>query len=119
MTMKKPIRTYDAFEVVLVPFPFIDQSNTKKRPALVLSSSAHFNMKIGASVLAMITTSGHNPWPLDIHLSGLEVAGLPAPSMIRMKLFTLDHRLIIKKLGELSELDQLAVKKSLKKVFNF
>lgn len=116
--MKKHIKTYDSFDVVLVPFPFIDQSDTKKRPALVLSSSDHFNVKIGASALAMITTSSHNPWPLDIHILDLEAAGLPAPSIIRMKLFTLDHRLIIKKLGTLDKTDQQSVAKSLKRLFN-
>jgi len=117
--MKKPIKTYDSFEVVLVPFPFIDNANGKKRPALILSSSASFNMKIGASVMAMITTASHNPWPLDINISDLDAAGLPSSSLIRMKLFTLDHRLILKKLGLLHKSDQAAVEKSLKRLFNF
>lgn len=118
MTTKKPIKTYNAFEVVLVPFPFIDQSSTKKRPAVVLSSSSKFNIKIGASILAMITTSGHNPWPCDIFLSDLLSAGLPAPSIIRMKLFTIDHRLILKKIGVLHKKDQQALAESLSTIFN-
>jgi mRNA interferase MazF len=116
--MKKPTKTYDAYQVVLVPFPFIDQSNSKKRPALVLSASDHFNLNAGASVLAMITTSFHAPWPLDIPILNLESAGLPVPSVIRMKLFTLDHRLIFKKLGVLHALDHRSVEKSLKRLFN-
>lgn len=118
MKMKKLIKTYDSFDVVLVPFPFIDQENTKKRPSLVLSSSDSFNVKIGASVMAMITTSSHIPWPLDIPISELEIAGLPTPSIIRMKLFTLDHRLIIKRLGRLDKKDQRSVENSLKNLFN-
>lgn len=117
MKMKKHIKTYDSLEVVLVPFPFIDNGNGKKRPALILSSSLHFNIKIGASVMAMITTAGHNPWPLDVSIDHLEEAGLPSPSIIRMKLFTLDHRLILKKLGKLHLSDQRAVEKNLSRLF--
>lgn len=118
MTMKKPIKTYDSFEVVLVPFPFTENSNSKKRPALVLSSSFRFNIKAGASVMAMITTAIHHPWPLDIPIEKLEIAGLPVPSIVRMKLFTLDHRLILKKLGQLHLTDQRHVEKSLQHLFS-
>jgi mRNA interferase MazF len=103
---------------VLIPFPFIDNPEGKKRPALILSSSAQFNMKIGASVMAMITTAGHNPWPFDIQIKDIEAAGLTSPSIIRMKLFTLDHRLILKKLGLLHRADQRTVENSLTLLFN-
>ena len=119
MTMKKPIRTYNSFDVVLVPFPFTDSLSNKKRPALVLSSSFHFNMKAGTSVMAMITTAVHHPWPLDIPVNDLKAAGLPVPSVIRMKLFTLDHRLVLKKLGQLHLTDQNHVEKTLKTLFSF
>lgn len=118
MKMKKPIKTYDVFEVVLVPFPFVENASNKKRPALVLSSSNSFNMKAGSSIMAMITTAAHHPWPFDIPIVHLDAAGLPCPSIIRMKLFTLDHRLILKKLGSLHRLDQHSLKKNLTSLFN-
>ncbi|WP_202961180.1 hypothetical protein [Candidatus Symbiobacter mobilis] len=43
----------------------------------------------GQVVLAMITSAKNAPWPLDIHIKNLAVAGLPAPSVVRCKLFTL------------------------------
>ncbi|WP_341833822.1 hypothetical protein [Desulfospira joergensenii] len=43
----------------------------------------------------------------------MKKAGLPAPSKIRMKLFTLDSRLIIKKIGGLSGKDQDRLGKNL------
>lgn len=67
--------------------------------------------------MLMITTAGHNPWPLDIPISNLELAGLPAASFIRMKFFTLDHRLILKKLGVLHKTDQVSVTKTLRRLF--
>ena len=47
--------TFEAFEVVVVPFPFTDRTTTKRRPALVLSDAKAFNRQVGQSVLAMIT----------------------------------------------------------------
>ena len=86
--------TYKMFDVVTVPFPFTDSKNSKRRPALVLSSEKTFNSTIGHSVMAMITSAKNKPWPLDVEIKNLGKAGLPAESVIRMKLFTLDHRFI-------------------------
>src|SRR5262245_38530509 len=114
--MKKPTKTYDAYDIVVVPFPFIDKAETKKRPAIVLSSAPAFNNGSGACVLAMITSAIHSPWPCDVEINDLKAAGLPTKSIIRMKLFTLDQRLIIKHIGVLSKKDQKALSSSLKKL---
>jgi len=108
--------TYKIFDVVVVPFPFTDQSSEKKRPALVLSDFDQFNDKTENCILAMITSEKNSEWPLDTHIGSLAKAGLPSPSKVRMKLFTLDSRLIIKKIGGLSAKDQQAVKENLKKL---
>lgn len=105
---------YDRFEVVTVPFPFTDKAQVKRRPALVVSSHAAFGRRAGHSVMAMITSAQNPPWPLDIPISDLAAAGLPAPSVVRMKLFTLDHRFIIAKRGKLSEKDRKMVSRALK-----
>jgi mRNA interferase MazF len=89
--------TYKIFDIVVVPFPFTDQNIDKKRPALVLSNDV-FNEATDNCVLAMITSAKNPEWPLDIRISSLQKAGLSAPSKIRMKMFTLDGRLILKKL---------------------
>lgn len=104
---------YDAFDVVTVPFPFTDSARAKRRPALVLSASRTFGDVIGHSVLAMITSARNTPWPLDTTIGNLKSAGLPAPSVVRLKLFTLDHRLIIAKIGNLSKRDREAIRRSL------
>lgn len=109
---------YDCFEVVTVPFPFTDKAQVKRRPALVLSSHAAFGRKAGHSVMAMITSAQNPPWPLDVPISDLDAAGLPAPSVVRMKLFTLDHRFIDTKRGKLSEKDRKAVNRALKSALN-
>jgi mRNA interferase MazF len=120
MPSRKPARPGSAagaplaakpWEVVIVPFPFSNQPGHKRRPALVLSQHA-FN-RHGSTVLAMITTAGHHPWPGDVPLTDLPAAGLTAPCLVRLKLFTLDNRLIIKKIGRLARADQQQVSRQL------
>ena len=116
--MNKPTRTYDLYEVVKVPFPFTDSKSAKIRPALIISSAKHFNAKIGLSVMAMITSLKHdqNLWPSDIVIENLQKTGLPVSSIIRFKLFTLDHRLILGPLGLLDEIDLRAVQRKLREI---
>jgi mRNA interferase MazF len=97
--------TFERYAVVRVPFPFTDRAATKNRPALVLSDPVSFNAPAGHSVMAMITSVDNAPWPLDCTIADLESAGLPAPSKVRFKLFTLDHRLVRGELGRLSLAD--------------
>lgn len=99
------------YDVVVVPFPFTDKSITKKRPALVLSNS-DFN-RSNHTILAMITTKGYPPWPGDSNISDYKIAGLNIPCLVRFKLFTLDNRLILKKIGHLSQHDSDQIKETL------
>lgn len=61
----------------------------------------------------MITSRKNAPWPLDVPISAEAEAGLAAPSVVRMKLFTLDNRLVIRKIGRLSKPDRVAVQSAL------
>ncbi len=110
---------YSALTVVRVPFPFTDRQATKHRPALILSNAAQFNTPVRHSVMAMITTAQHHPWPLDCVINNLQAAGLPAPSCVRFKLFTLDHRLIRGVLGQLSAEDAARVQHALTLLFAY
>jgi mRNA interferase MazF len=101
---------FERFAVVRVPFPFSDRDTPKNRPALVLSDAELFNTPASHSVMAVITSQGNSPWPLDCPLTDLDAAGLPAASLMRFKLFTLDHRLVRGKLGKLATADADAVR---------
>jgi mRNA interferase MazF len=109
----------EPFDVVVVPFPFTDSTQTKKRPALVLSHNTNFANKTGHSILAMITSQKNTPWPLDCKINGKDPSGLTAPSVVRMKLFALDNRLIIRRNGPLSRDAQTQVKQSLSQIFAY
>jgi mRNA interferase MazF len=98
----------------VVPFPFTDRRTSKRRPALALSSQT-FSAASGHTVLAMITSAANPAWPMDVSIEPA-AAGLRAPSLIRMKFFTLDNRLIIRKVGSLAERDRRAVAVSIQKL---
>lgn len=103
-----------AWEVVVVPFPFVERFGTKRRPALVLSA-VDFNTE-GNTVLAMITTAPAGEWPSDVRIADIEPAGLSSPCVVRFKLFTIDNRLLVRRAGELSARDRAAVKRLLRRV---
>ncbi len=110
--MMRRIVIYHCFEIVKIPIPFTDQQAIKNRPALIISSARSFNCYIDYSAIAMTTSVKHSAWPLDTIISDLKSAGLPVASLIRLKLFTLDHRLIIKSLGHLSTQDKILFKQN-------
>lgn len=93
------------FDVVVVPFPFTDRNASKRRPAVVLSSSA-FGQGTGHSVMAMVTSAGQSAWLGDLAISELKPTGLTQPCLVRLKLFTLDHRLVLRKAGALGKADR-------------
>ena len=103
--------TFDALDVVVVPFPFTDRQAAKRRPALIVSS-ADFNQSHEQSILAMIT-SVRNGWTSDVAIDGWREAGLNVPCKVRFKLFTVDDELIVRKIGTLSKRDGRAVQNSL------
>ena len=109
MTTRMPV--YDPGDVVIVPFPFTDREASKRRPALVCSSTI-FNRQTKHAVLAMITTATHTPWSDDISIVDLKKAGLPAPSVVRWKLFTLDASLIMRRAGALASADRQRCRKA-------
>jgi len=104
----------DRYEIVVVPFPFTQRSSVKRRPALALSSM-DFNERSGNTLFAMITSSENDPWPLDFALD-YQTAGLTRPCVVRFKLFTLDNRVIIKRIGELHRTDRPSIRKSLREL---
>ncbi|MBI4303850.1 MAG: type II toxin-antitoxin system PemK/MazF family toxin [Chloroflexi bacterium] len=102
----------DPWDVVVVPFPFTEKAGAKRRPALVLSPRP-FN-KNGHTLLAMITTQSHSPWPGDTNIKELSTAGLHSSCIVRLKVFTLDNRLIIRRSGCLSDRDRKNVAESVR-----
>ena len=95
-----------------MPFPFTDSDQSAKRPAAVVSRRA-FNAE-GHTVMAVITDARNPPWPLDIRIDH-QSAGLKMPSVVRLKFFTLDNRLI-RSIGRLSPVDRQQLLDSLRQL---
>lgn len=91
---------FDQYDIVVVPFPFTDKKTSKRRPALVISTPGYQTVSQHC-VLTMITSAQHSNWAGDIEIKNLNSTGLNSPSLIRFKIFTLDQRLILHKLGKL------------------
>lgn len=108
--------SFKRFDVVVVPFPVSGPAATKKRPALVVSAD-RFNAGHDHMVLAMITTAADPAWPSDVDIRDLEKAGLKARAVVRLKIFTLDRALVIRKIGALGRRDAEAAKAALDDAF--
>jgi mRNA interferase MazF len=109
--------TFRRWEVVSVPFPFIDTSATKRRPALVVSTDA-FHRTHRACFGAMITTARHmqDVRPDDIQIRDLAKAGLPRPCVIRLaRLATFEGGDQIRRIGTLNRQDRQAVETLLRR----
>lgn len=109
--------TYRKGDVVLLIFPFSDLSTAKRRPALIVSPNSSNS---GSDVVVAYITSQMSSYSAgrDVILHGWNSAGLPKPSLVRMKFATLDKVLIIRKLGELKSADLVEVEKAVLNFFN-
>jgi mRNA interferase MazF len=61
----------------------------------------------------MITRATRSSWPYDVRLTDWKEAGLKDPCVVRMKLFTLSNKLIVKQIGRLAVVDTLPVRQAL------
>jgi mRNA interferase MazF len=75
--------SFDFADIVLVPFPFTDQSTTRKRPAVVVSSDAYHRQPRAVILMAItsqfrtVTTVG------EVAVQQWEAAGLLKPSVLK------------------------------------
>ena len=103
---------YEPWDILLVPFPFTDKIERKRRPAVVLSTRDY--NETGFVIVAMITTARRLEWPSDTPITDLAEAGLPRASVVRLSLSTLDTFLVQGKLGHLAGVDREHVLAALK-----
>ena len=104
-------------DVVVVPFPFVEEKADKRRPSAILSGKK-FNQANGHSVCLMITTAARAHWPTDIPISDLKAAGLSRPCVVRWKIFTLPNDLILRRAGTLTVNDRNRVVAAAKAVMS-
>lgn len=108
---------YKFGDVVLVPFPFTDQTAAKKRPAVVISSDTYHRYR-GDVVVMAVTSQPSTSARLagEVLITEWEQAGLLRPSLIKPVLATLERGLILRKLGELQDRDRDALRAALQQI---
>lgn len=106
---------YKKGTIILTPFPFTDLSSSKVRPAVIVSSGA-----IGNDVIvAFVTTNIKSRDSLSVSLKPTQINGLKQSSKVLCsKLATLEKKIILGELGNLSQTEQKAIDASLQKVFD-
>ena len=107
---------YDFGDVVLVPFPFTDHTASKKRPAIVVSSSV-YNLERPDIVLIAVTSQRGAPIYFgDVTVNQWKEAGLLKPSVIKPIFATVEKGLVLRLLGRLGEEDRQALHEALQEM---
>lgn len=97
--------------VVLVRFPFTDLSSIKRRPAIVVSTTAFHHWTHDVIVVAV--TSVPSAMPADFPLMDWQASGLIKPSWARAgKLLTLHDSLVEDVLGRVSARDWTQIRQA-------
>lgn len=105
--------TYSFGDLVLIPFPFTDQSVIKKRPAVIVSS-AGYNRYRPDIVLMAVTSQMHSAdYFGDVAVSDWQQAGLLKPSVIKPIFTTIEKNMVIKQLGRISDNDRSTLSSAL------
>jgi mRNA interferase MazF len=101
-------------DIVLVPFPFTNQSASKKRTAVVISSKAYNTER--PDLIIMAVTSQIKPTTTigEMIVQDWQVAGLLKPSAVKPVITTIERKLVIKNMGRLNENDRIALQESIK-----
>ncbi len=90
---------YEQRDIVLVPFPYTDLTGNKQRPALIIS-----NVKLNRTedrICCLITSQPTNN---GILINSLSSGNLPQKSWVKpYRLFTINERIIRKKICTISE----------------
>ena len=92
---------YEQREIVLIPFPYSDLTGSKQRPALIVSNE---NLNKSDDRICCLITSNEPRDSIAITSSAFEKGSLPFKSWVKPhRLFTIDQRIVKKKLGRVSK----------------
>jgi len=95
---------YEPGEIVLVPFPFSDLSIIKQRPVLVLSKKEDNEICEDIITCAITSNLKEDKYSIFIDNNSLSNGKIPTKSKIKLdKLFTLDKKIVIKKIAKLNK----------------
>lgn len=111
-----PTTPFEFGDIVLVPFPFTDQTGTKKRPAVVVSSAAYNQARRDVVIMAVTGQTRPTQTIGELSVQDWKAAGLIKPSVIKPVITTIEHTLVIRRLGQLKEEDQAALRNAITRI---
>ena len=111
-----PTTSYSFGDIVLVSFPFTDQRAAKQRPAVVVSSAAYNQSQRDLIIMAVTSQLRPAQGVGNVQVGNWQAAGLLKPSAIKPVIATVEHTLVIKRLGRLNEEDQQALRAAIAKI---
>jgi len=107
---------YEFGDVIVVPFPFTDQSTVKRRPAVIISSAAYHHARPDLLIMAITNQPSSSLSVVEVQIQDWQQAGLLKPSVLKPIMTTIDPALILKKLGQLTSEDQTALRHVLRTI---
>jgi len=108
-----PTTGYSFGDIVLVPFPFTDQSATKRRPAVVVSNE-RYNRERPDLIIMAVTSQAQPAGSLgEVQVKDWQAAGLLKPSVVKPVITTIEQPLVLRRLGRLKEGDQAALRRAI------
>lgn len=82
-----------------MPFPFTDQSGTKKRPAVVVSSSGYHANRRDLIIMAITSQVRQPPGFGEAVVTDWQAAGLIKPSVLKPVFTTIEQGLVLRTMG--------------------
>ena len=111
-----PTTGYSFGDVVLVPFPFTDQTGIKRRPAVIVSSAEYQTQRRDLVIMAVTSQIRSRQAFGEFTIAEWKKAGLVAPSAVKPVLTTIEKRLVLKKLGQFQPADLGMLRTSLDQI---
>jgi mRNA interferase MazF len=108
-----PTTGFSFGDILLVPFPFTDQSATKRRPAVVVSTERYNHERADLIIMAITSQARSAGLHGEMQVTDWKDAGLLKPSTVKPVIATIQQSLVIRRLGRLKEADQAALKRAL------
>ncbi len=109
---------YNRGDVILVPFPFSDQTARKKRPAIIVSSDTYNSISQDIVIMAITGQIRGHIGVGEFLIEDWQGAGLLKPSAVKSAISTIEQKLVMKLLGRLSSKDLSTLEKVLKELFD-
>ena len=95
---------YKQGEIIIVPFPFSDLTVTKQRPVLIISKNSDNFSSDDIITCGLTSNLRDSRNSVLINNNDLEYGSIPTKSRIKVdKLFTLDKKIVKKKLAKINK----------------